>query len=205
MFAKRKEEFTHQIPTDDIHEARCFYVVDLGTQERTWKNNTILQHRCLVAWELLDESYSYEDEDTGETITRRFHIYKEYTLSLNIKANLYNDLVNWRAKEFTPKELDGFHMKKLLNAPCRIVIVHKEKDGKTYANVDSIMKAKGSYPDLESDLVYFSLHPEEFDSEVYEKFSDKMKNKIAESPEFQELTVGKTETEQPKEDDGLPF
>ncbi len=72
---------------------------------------------------------------------RVFTIQKRYTASLHEKSTLAKDLKTWRGRAFTPDELKGFDIEKVLGAPCQLVIVHAEKEGAIYANVTTVMKA----------------------------------------------------------------
>ena len=53
-------------------------------------------------------------------------IAKEYTVSLNEKANLRKDLESWRGKEIQPTELEGFDMTNLLGVQCTLQIMHND-------------------------------------------------------------------------------
>ena len=122
---------------EGTHLAICNMVVDLGLQESTYMGDTKIQHKCWVRWELPYERISWQDGD-GEAKEGPMSIGKTYTLSLSEKANLRKDLEAWRGKAFTPAELDGFDLFNLLGVGCQVVVVHREKDGKTYANVNGI-------------------------------------------------------------------
>lgn len=66
-------------------------------------------------------------------------IQREYTLSLNEKANLRHDLQSWRGREFTATELDGFQVTTVVGAPCMLNVIHKTTAKKNiYAAISSI-------------------------------------------------------------------
>lgn len=71
------------------HIAVCYRVIDLGTQETTFKGEVKHQHKILISWEIPDEKMK-----DG----RPFTIGKRYTWSMSEKANLRNDLESWRGK-----------------------------------------------------------------------------------------------------------
>jgi len=116
---------------EGVHNAVCVDVVDLGNVDGNWG----CKHKCRIVWELS------ELMDDG----RPFLASKQYTVSLNEKANLHKDLRAWRGKAFTATELAGFNVDAIIGAPCQIVITHQEKDGMVYGNVTAIIKGKKPY------------------------------------------------------------
>jgi hypothetical protein len=125
------------LPPAGTHRARCYRVIDLGTQTQTYNNQTKLLHQVLVGFELCDEMM-----DDG----RPFVTSARYTASLHEKANLRHTLESWRGRAFTDKELEGFELKSIIQAPCLLTLAHeKSKTGdKTYANIKAITPlAKG--------------------------------------------------------------
>lgn len=158
------------------YTARCFKVVDLGTQTEEYKGEIKFMPKVMITWEILDEP-KMEDG-------RPFAISRTYTASLSEKSNLYKDLVSWRGKKFTEEELLGFDVSNLLGAYCQIQVVHtKSKDGeRTYANLNAIMGTKEK-PKAINDEVLFTLDNPDMD--IYEDFSDYVKGKIQSSKEWQ--------------------
>jgi hypothetical protein len=84
-------------------------------------------------WELPEHTLERDGDSTPMVIS------KEYTCSLNEKANLRRDLVSWRGREFTEAELAGFNVDQVVGAPCLLNIIHaKSGKGSTYAKIASI-------------------------------------------------------------------
>lgn len=121
-----------------VHQGVCVDVVDMGMLEVKWAGETKKQHKVRIVWQI-DEAM----EDG-----KRFIVQKRYTLSLHEKANLRKDLEAWRAKAFTAEELP-FDIERLLGVNCFLNVVHAHKDGKTYANVASIMPLKKGMPKMD--------------------------------------------------------
>jgi hypothetical protein len=170
------------------YTARCYRIIDLGTQETVWQGETKLQHKVMVYWEILDEPRMSDG--------RPFAVSKQYTASLNENSHLYKDLVAWRGKEFSEDELLGFDISKLLGAYCQIQVVHAKVQDKTYANVNAIMGTKEK-PEGVNDNVMFDIdHP---DMEVFESLTDWLKTKIRASQEWQAKEAGLTTEEKPKD------
>jgi hypothetical protein len=124
-------------------------------------------------------------------------IFKNYTLSLNEKANMRLDLQGWRGKQFTEEESQRFDISNVLGAWCMLSVLHRPaKDGnKMFANVASISPVpaqvkKIGLPDGINKLQMFRLA--EPNMELFETFSKGLKEKIEASPEWRALKSTKT-------------
>ena len=117
-----------------VHLGLCYGVIDLGTQKVTFQNEIKLQRKVRILFELPNLKKEFKAGE-GE---KPFSISKEYTLSLDAKANLYKDLVSWRGKQFSEEELEGFDISKLLGKPCQIQIIHKQGKNGDYAAIQSL-------------------------------------------------------------------
>lgn len=163
------------------HAARCVEVVDLGTQTIVYQGETSTSRKVRLTWEVVSERM----EDG-----RPFTVSKEYTASLNQKARLRQDIESWRGKKFTESEVAGWEASQLLGKTCLINVVHNQsKNGKTYANVQSIMPLpKGMVcGPQENQSILFAI--EDFDAEVFERLSRWVKDKISASPEYAHATA----------------
>ena len=121
-----KQSFTP--PSEGLHQAVCVDVVDLGMQQTQWGE----KHKCRIVWQI------EEITDAGNRQT----LIKQYTISLNPKANLRKDLETWRGRKFTEAELAGFDLEELIGANCQIQVVHNPMDdGRIFANVQAIVPA----------------------------------------------------------------
>ena len=111
--------------------AICNMLVDLGLQfNETYKNSS---RKVLIGWEIPDETYEYDGETHRKTLSKR------YTASLSERATLRQDLAAWRGRDFTQEELAAFDLRNIVGVSCLINVIHKESNGKTYANISSIM------------------------------------------------------------------
>lgn len=138
------------------HTAICDMVVDLGKQRIVSQMfGESVKHQVYIRWQIPAERVEWEKD--GQKMEGPAVIGKTYTLSLGEKANLRKDLQAWRTKPFTPDELRGFDIAKLLGAPATITVTHTEKNGKTYANVASLgglMKGV-TKPEVEGEAVIY--------------------------------------------------
>jgi hypothetical protein len=168
---------------------RAFGLVDLGHQTV----NTQEGEKSLPKIRLMVELFGEDDEGKPLTIEtdgvmKPMVVAKNYTLSLHPKSNLSKELAAWRGKPFTPEELKGFNVGKLINAWGLFNITHAQsKDGqKTYANISSISPLpsalKNSKPAPVHENVIF-----DFDApsdEVFASLPEWMQGTISQSPEY---------------------
>jgi len=129
LIAKDSGNFTPA--PEGLWPAVCVDVVDMGIVKQEWQGKVRQAHKCRLVWEI---SELMEDG-------RRFIVGKRYTVSLHLKSTLHKDLKSWRGKAFSKEELAGFDVEKVLGVPCRLMIMHEEKEGKIYANITAITKA----------------------------------------------------------------
>lgn len=193
---------TFELPPADTHIATCYRIIDLGTQKVEWQGTVKFQHKILIGWEL----------DAKMQDGRPFSMSKRYTYSSHEKATFRHDLESWRGVPFTPYDLGKFQLANLLGKSCLMGIVHTTKNGKTYANISSIMKLpKGMAPPvLVNPLVEFDL--DEFNQDIYNSLSQGLRETIALSPEYakavgkgnvQEDVTGHLEEEPPMDEIGF--
>lgn len=159
------------------HLAICTMVADLGMQEGYSGKP---QRKVYVRFEVPDERVEFERD--GEKVEGPAVIGKLYTLSLSEKATLRRDLENWRGRAFSPEELKGFDIAKLLRKPVQLAITHEHKDGKTYANLTGLMglskdqKARAATLQPEGASVEYSV--EAHDEEAFQYLPKWIKEKI---------------------------
>ncbi len=114
------------------YPAVCYGLIDIGWQyNEAYKKSS---PKLIIMWEIPGETITIDGEEKSRVISQT------YTVSLNEKATLRKDLTSWRGKDFTDEELKQFDLKSILNVPCLLNIIHKESNGRTYANISGIMK-----------------------------------------------------------------
>jgi hypothetical protein len=167
-------------PEAGMYVARCYSVIDLGTQRNEMYDNT--QRQVRIGWEI------NEMMSDGK---QPFSVGAFYTLSLGEKSNLRKVLQGWRGRDFTDAELKNFDLFSILGKPCTLNITKKENGNPKVASVSPLMKGVAPmepYNELQS----FSLF-EDFDQEKFSKLSSRMQEKIKLSPEYQKATGQKVE------------
>ena len=172
------------VPTG-AHLARCYRIVDLGTQKNEYMGEVTTQRKIMIGWEI------HGTDDNGQPIKMRdgrpFAVFKNYTLSWHEKATLRRHLQAWRNKPFSQEEMRRFDVETILDKWCMVTIVENAKDGKTYVNVDnispvpSVIKQAGLPSGINKIEVFKLENP---DMALFNSFSDYLKKKIQMSPEW---------------------
>lgn len=169
-----------ETPEAGSYIARCYKIVDVGTQTTQSQFGTKEVRQVYIWWELLGD----EDGAPAQMMAdgRPFSVMASYTLSMHPKAKLRAHLELWRGKKFTEEEASAFDITKLLGVSCRLQIDHTpSKDGtRTYVNVENISFTKKQLDGV-NPLVSFSV--EEPDEEVFASLPDFIKRKIEVAPE----------------------
>jgi hypothetical protein len=168
-----------------MHLARCYRVIDLGTQQTEWQGQIKHLRKILVTFEVHGEDEAGKPLviDTGEPMS----ISKQYTLSLNDKSKLRADLASWRGRDFTQEELRGFELKNILGQWAMITTTKTEREGKEYTNianinpVPKIVKDRGM-PAGVNKAALFAIS--DADMEIFDTLSENLKKKIMASPEW---------------------
>lgn len=184
--------------SEGTHLAVCNMIVDLGLQVSEVYKNT--SRKVLIGWEIPGETIKTEDGEHPRTLSKR------YTASLNESANLRQDLAAWRGRDFTSEELDAFDLRNIIGKSCLLNVIHKESNGKTYANISSIMALpKG----MEKGVL--SGKPTVFDLDsdplsAVEELPKWIADIVIKSQTYQEKLVSPVAFEESQETDGeLPF
>jgi len=179
-----------------MHLARCYRIVDLGTQKTEYMGQVKFLHKIMLGWEI------HTTKEDGTTLKMRdgrpFAMFKNYTLSWSEKANLRLDLQSWRGKPFTQEEMRRFDLETVLGAWCLLNVIERPgKDGKTYVNIDTVtpvpsMMKKAGLPEGVNKIEMFNLDNPNWN--MFETFSDNLKVKIMASPEFNKAKGGNNST-----------
>lgn len=177
-----------QIAPAGTHLARLYRIIDLGTQMREYEGKVTMSRKGKFFFELHGEDAEGKPLLTsdGKPLIQS----REYTISLNEKANLRRDLEAWRGKSFTEEELKGFHLKTLLGHFCMVNISHRQKGDVTYADLKGISSVPAIYkkaglPEGVNTTMLFDLN--NFDAAMFDSLSDSIKETIKKSPEYRSI------------------
>ena len=126
---------TYTPAPEGSHDAVFCDVVDLGMVDGTYGKKQLVQ----VVWQL---AVKMEDG-------RPFTVSRRYGLSLHEKAALYKDLKSY-GKKAPPANLD---LETLIGKPCTVLVVHAERDGSTFANVQALLPAGAKKLTVDKDFL----------------------------------------------------
>lgn len=179
-----------------MHLARCYRIVDLGTQKSEWMGTEKQQHKVMIQFEVHGQ-----DEDGQPLVTTKgepMTISKNYTNSLAPEARLRKDLASWRSRDFTDKEKNGFELKNILGVWAMITVSETYGDnGKKYTNIVGINPVpaqikQAGLPEAFNKAMLFDI--DEPDMDMFETFSDGLKSKITSSPEWRRREQGSNQS-----------
>jgi hypothetical protein len=175
-----------------MHLARCYRIVDIGTQKTEYQGQIKHQQKVMMQFEVHGE-----DDNGNPMVTSKgepLSISKNFSLSLAEKATLRKDLQAWRGREFTPEELRGFELKNVLGAWCMLTVAKAiGNNGKEYTNIISINPVpvaikKAGLPEGFNKMSMFVI--DNPDMELFETFSSSLKEKIQATPEWRARNAG---------------
>lgn len=162
--------------------ARCYSIIDLGTQ--TWSSAQYgeqIQRKIRLSFELPTELKKFSDDKGEQPIV----ISKEFTLSMHPKSGLRKFVESWLGKKLSKEDLNNFSEKDLIEKPCLLNIIHSQGEVK-YANINSIspLMAGVKCPPQINPSVIFSLTAP-LNEEIFKKLPEFIRKKIEMSPEYQ--------------------
>ena len=123
----REPKATFSTAPEGLHASVCVDVVDIGLEQTEYGQKYKVQLRWVI-------------EELDPTSGRPFLVVRKFSNTLHKKSILRQTLEMWRGKPFTPSELEGFDLEKLIGVSCQVQIVHNVKaDGQTFGNVQAVI------------------------------------------------------------------
>lgn len=197
-----KETATYVPPPSGTHYARCFGVIDLGTQPDDRFGS---RAKVMLMFELPHERIKFIDN--GVEKERPISISKEYGATLGKKSDLRKHLNAWRGRPFTEEELKGFLLDNVLGVPCTLSIVHKPKfTGGVAARIETVVAVpKGTtVPELWHKSVSFDIE-QGSESESFKSLPEWVQNKIAKCIEWNADTPPNDSDAHDDDEGDVPF
>lgn len=213
MAINAKRGATREPVPAGTYPARLYKIMHLGTIFNDYNQKMVNTIR--FDWELPTETKVFDPDKGPQPLS----ISKEYTLSMNEKANLCKDIVSWEGSNFqTDEEAESYDITDLIGRDCMINVAHKvsKSSGNTYAYIASIAPMpKGMECPLPVNPPFIFDYDTNFDLGVIESMHDFFKDKIKSSEEYkakmdpvdiQESPAPDVNDAPPENDgDGLPF
>lgn len=174
-FPVREVEF--ELCPEGSHVGICTKIIDMGTQTSIYKGKPKSQRKVYLEFEI-----SGERKADGEP----FWVGERYTFSDDERSRLRKDLECWRGKRFAKEELATFDLRVVLGQAAMLSIQHSESGYVDMVSVAALPKGTKP-PETTTGLIWLSLEPDDFEPEVFDNLSEKMKEKIMASPQYQEI------------------
>lgn len=165
--------------------ARCYSMIHIGTVEENIMGENKWLNKVRITWELPTETKVFKEE-SGE---QPFVISKEFTLSMNEKANLRKFLEGWRGKGFSEDEAKAFDITALLGKACMISVIHKtSKKGNLFAEISSCSALPKGLACPEQINKSLELnYTDNWSNVEYSKLPQFIKDKMSQSKEFKSM------------------
>lgn len=160
-----------QAPTG-THVARCFRLIDLGTQHGEYQGMPNTRNQVLVSWELPSEVM----EDG-----KPFAVSSFYTNSLSEKATMRHHLEAWRGKAFSEDEEKSFDLMNVLGKPCMVTVVLNEKGKAKVSAVSGLPKGFQCPPQVNPSSSFWI---DEWNDEEFAKIPKGIQDIIKKSDEY---------------------
>ncbi len=184
-----------------VHIARCFRIIDLGTQHGEYQGKPTRRNQVIISWELPDELVNIEGEERP-IITSKF-----YTNSMGEKANLRQHLESWRGRVMTQEGIHRFDLQAILGVPCMLTIVAGNNGNTKVAGVSGLPRSLECPPQINKNFVFWL---EEYDEDKFEEISEGLQGIIKKSEEWQAIqsgapaTIGESRSDF-SDDSDIPF
>lgn len=200
LVIKKKEVVDIPPMKGGTYPAVCVAVLDIGTQHN--QKFSKMEPKVIVIMEFPTKTVNIDGQDKPRWVS------KEFTLSLNDKANLKAFIEVWLGRSLTDKEKDeGFDLKCLLGEPgIATVTADLCKDGKTRNRLGSVVPLMEGMnaPVLQSEMLWWDMGAE-WDKDMFEKIPNWIQNRIRKSQEYQQ-NIAPNETIEAKDDEsGCPI
>jgi hypothetical protein len=174
-----------KLPDVGIQPARCYAIIDLGTQPGSFKGQpTDPSLQIMFLWELTKFMNVPEDKTKKPWPCT---IKQQYAFSAGAKAKFPDVLKAWGKLSKRPEKIGVQLLKNYLGAPCMITVEHSE-DGQ-WANVGSkgrgvspFMKENFAVPELHNKPIFFNM--DEFSWDKFKELPEFVQKIVRNSLEF---------------------
>lgn len=179
------------------HVARVYRIIQIGTITEQYQGEDKEMNKVVVGFELPNETKVFKEGEAAQP----YVISREYTFSMNEKANLRKMVEGMLGVVLTDEEADSFDLTDILGKACLLNVVHKKSaTGNMYALIQGaspIPKGMDVPPAVNNRQV---LDYESWDQETFDSLSDFLKEKIRSSKEYMKRFSPEVAT-----DDDIPF
>lgn len=195
VIEKSEDKEFELIPPGQYY-ARLCRIAQLGTQKVSYEGKEKLQKQVQLRWEC---------PAAVDAEGRTFIIQKKYTESLSTRSTLFEHLSSWLGNSFI-QNTDSFVMDDILGQWCILNVDHTVgKDKNTYVEIKAIIPVMpgSALPVPTRPLEILDLTPGYFNQEIFEGLSERLREMIKASPEYQQLVNGVSQSA-PAPQQGVP-
>lgn len=176
--------FETKLPDEGQHLVYCYGIVVVGNVPGYQDQ---YQEKVMFLFETPNATAVFNEEIGPQP----FGFSKEFTRSLDRRANLRKWIDSWRGKPLTDQEAVAFNIVAMMDVPIVANIYHKEaKNGKTYTEVSSIAPFRPQqgfkFPPRGNQKLIFTWNPP-FDQNTFLRIPLWIRNKMIRSTEFVSL------------------
>ena len=124
-----KKNKSHDPVPAGNHVARLYEIIHLGTIPTSWQGQEKMTDKIRLSFELCNESAVFKE---GEE-PKPFSVSREFTYSFGAKSALRPFIEGMTGAKILDDEWPD--LEQMLGDACLLNVVHTEKDGNTYANI----------------------------------------------------------------------
>lgn len=188
---------TFQDPEVGTYPAVCVRAIDLGTQENEYEGKKTLKRQLMLQFELHGESVSsdasgYMLNDHGQPDpSKPFLVSAWLTASFHEESTLRKYLESWRGAPYSDEQIavfehEGFDWSLMLGVPCMVKMAKNSKGKVRVQGVEKLHKHLSAPKPVNE--TFALVLGEDFDMGIFNRLSDGIKEIIAKSPEYRELS-----------------
>lgn len=115
------------------HVARLYQIIHIGTVPTSYKGQDKMTDKIRLTFELSNEKKVFKEGEEARPLA----ISREFTYSWGSKGHLRPFVEGLGGVKLSDEDAYNFDMEALLGQPCLLNVIHEEKEGATYANVNS--------------------------------------------------------------------
>lgn len=176
LIAKESAGGGYFMPEPGMHAARCYGVVDIGTQDGLYGPKS----QVIIMWVLPECLHTYDETKGPEAAT----LSKFLGTVLAPKSHIQPLLESWRGRPFTDEEKRGFNLINVLDKPCLVNIIHESRNDKMRAVISSVSPPMKGQEIAESPIPVVSYDIDDRTGGAFAELPEWIQRKIAESEEF---------------------
>lgn len=177
--------------SDGSYLARIYQVIDMGTHESEWQGKVKSARKFAIRFETPTEMTVFKEED-GE---QPFSLTTQVNLSITGKDSSMVSTLTKIISAVGDEPVNGYNIFDLVGKACMVDVKNESSNnGKTYSNIKGFSPVPklvdaSKYPAV-NEAKEFSLVEGMFDESVFETLGSWTKDKIAESPEYNDALSG---------------